>query len=210
MNGMMDGLRGRLPEEMKVVYSTMLIDGGTLPLYMTNMRQLLQDMVSACDLITINRCADRQSLAPYSRIFRLMNRKATYLWQGPGGYHEKAFDDMVPYDLDRDALDIGEEAFVPFVLDAAEHPEHYEGKTVSLGGQVRDGIVGRTVMTCCLADLQFLGVACEGEALPENGWLRIKGVGALRKDQYGQRRLALIVAEAAPMQPPEALIVRGA
>jgi G3E family GTPase len=210
MNGMMEGLRGKLPEEIKVVYTTMLIDGGTLSLYMTNMRQLLQDMVSACDQITINRCPDRQGLAQYSRLFRLMNRKATYLWQGPGGYHEKAFDDMVPFDLEQDALEIGEGEFVPFVLDAAEHPEHYEGKTVSLGGQLRDGLVGRTVMTCCLADLQFLGVACEGEALPEGGWVRITGMGTLRRDQYGQKRLALRVFEASPMQPPEELILKGA
>ena len=209
MNGMMDGLRDRLPQEMKVVYSTMQIDGGTLPLYMANMRQLLQNMASVCDLITINRCPERQSLAQYSRIFRLMNRKATYLWQGPGGYHEKAFDDMVPFDLEQEAIDIGEAEFVPFVLDAAEHPEHYEGKTVSLTGQIREGLVGRTVMTCCLADLQFLGVACEGEAFPGHGWARIRGVGTIGKDQYGQRRLVLRVAEARPMDQPKDLIIRG-
>jgi len=210
MNGMMDGLRERLPGELKVVYSPMLIDGTTLPLYMTNLRQLLQNMVSACDMVTFNRCPRREDLAPYSRLFQLMNRRATYLWQGPGGYHEKAFDDLVPYDLDRDFIEIKEADLVAFMLDAAAHPEHYAARQLRLTGQVEGGArIGRTVMTCCMADLQFLGVAIDGEGCPRSGWFTLTGTGEVVRGPYGQGCLVLRPTAWEPVSPPDKLILAG-
>ena len=209
MNGMRNDIRESLPDALKVVFSTMLIDGGTLPLYLANMRQIMQDMVRACDLITFNRCPDKSALAEYGRLFKLMNRRATYYWEGPGGYHEKAFDDFVPFDLESDDIRIDAGDFVPFVLDAAEHPAHYAGKTVSLSGQLRDGKLGRTVMTCCMADLQFLGVACEGAALPDQGWVEILGRGTLSEGPYGREQLTLRVSECHPIDPPPQWILSG-
>ena len=210
MNAMMEGLRARLPDSMKVVYSLMLIDGRTLPLYLTNLRQHLQNMVAASDMITFNRCPDRAALSGYSRLFRLMNRRAACLWEGPGGYHEKAFDDLVPFDLDRPSLEITESDLVPFMLDAAAHPEHYEGKEIRLTGHVEHHSgrrIGRTVMTCCMADLQFRGVAIEGTDVPDSGWARMTGRGEVTRDACGQRRLVLRVVDWAPVSAPEKLIL---
>ena len=212
---MLPGLREKLPDELRIVVSEMMIDGSTLPLYARNMRQLLQDMVKASNQITINRC-DKSALKSYGQLFRLMNPKAIYLWQGEGGYHERAFEDFVPYDLNRDAIELSEADFIPFALDAAAHPEHYDGKTLTLEAQVaveRTGRkVGRLVMTCCMSDLQFMGVACTGieETDCSAGcWVRLTARGEVARDGYGRRLLVLRTLAANRIRPPEKALLNG-
>ncbi|MBR1821782.1 MAG: hypothetical protein IJ769_09185 [Clostridia bacterium] len=218
MNGMRAGLREQLPEEMKVVFSAMLIDGGTLALYAKNMRQLLQDMVAASNQVTFNRCPDKASLEPYGQLFRLMNRGAVYLWEGPGGYHEKAFEVFVPFDLNQAEIELREADFIPFALDAAAHPEHYDGKLLTLTAQMapcdgEEGVrAGRTVMTCCMADLQFMGLPCagiDGEAHPSGSWIRLTARAETTADRYGRPRLTLRALSADSVKPPESGILRG-
>ena len=220
MNAMTEGLREKLPACLKIVFTVTLADGATLDLYLRNMRQLMQNTVAASDVVQFNRVPRREMLDPYSQLFRLMNRRASYLWEAPQGYHEKAFDLFVPYDLDRPVLEIGEREYIPFVLDAAAHPAHYDGKEIRLTAQTAyteqadgaDVFLGRTVMTCCLADLQFLGVPADGitqERFAAYGWAAVKALGTLKKDRYGLPRLRLIVREAEAVPAPEKLMLQA-
>lgn len=219
MNAMIDGLREKLPPEMKIVYSTALIDGSTLELYARNMRQLLQNMVTRSDQVTFRNCASRETLAPYAQLFRLMNRRASYLWQAPMGYHEKAFDIFVPFDLSQRELRVDERDFVPFILDALSHPEHYDGKTLGFLCQAdfpEEGAdtfnAGRVVMTCCLADTQFMGLMCktppEGHIRPRS-WLELEAKAEITQDPYGQKSLLLTPLSLAPTGPSENRVLRG-
>jgi len=217
INTMVPGLREKLPDVLAVGVSAMLIDGSTLELYARNMRQLLQDMVKASNQVTINRCPDKLLLQPYGRLFQLMNRNAVFLWEGPGGYHERAFDGLVPYDADQAQIDIGEGDLIPFALDAAANPDRYKGKLVSLDAQVSetgdgDLKIGRIVMTCCMADLQFMGVVCAGvdrTAYPPGSWVRLKAKGETASDRYGRKYLVLRAAEVNTITPPESIILNA-
>lgn len=218
-NAMTGAPRGRLPSVMKQVFSAVLIDGTTLPLYAANMRQLLQDLVAGADQVIFNRCETRDMLAPYSRLFRLMNRRASYLWESPMGYHEKAFDVFVPFDLDRPELELREEDYIPFILDALSCPGHYDGKTIRLLCQAeareetgRTFLAGRTVMTCCPADLQFLGLPCEqppGHAVRPGSWLDLTARAALMPGPYGQKQLVLSPLSVTETAPPAGRILQS-
>lgn len=216
MNAMLPGLRDRLPDVLRVGASAMLINGTTLALYARNMRQLMQDMVKASNQITFNRCPDKAALEPYGQLFRLMNRDATFLWEGPGGYHERAFEGFVRYDWNADEIRLGEDDMIPFALDAAAHPEHYQGKVLRLQGQLMDmegGVkIGRTVMTCCMADLQFMGVLCTGldrAAYPPGSWLRLEARGEVAVDGLGRRYLTLHTLALEPIKPPREILLKG-
>lgn len=215
MNAMLPGLRDRLPDTLRVGASAMLIDGTTLSLYAQNMRQFMQDMVRASNQITFNRCPDKSILEPYGQLFRLMNRDATFLWEGPGGYHERAFEGFVPYDLNADEIELGENDMIPFALDAADHPEHYQGKLLRLQGQLMEaggGVkIGRMVMTCCMADLQFMSVACTGldhRTFSPGSWLRMEARGEVCADG-GRRFLTIRAIAMSPIQPPKELLLKG-
>ena len=216
-NIMLPELVENLPEALRIVFTITIIDGSTLDLYYRNLRQQLQNMIKSSDQVIFNRCPRREQLDPYANTFRVMNSQAVYLWEGPGGYHEKAFGVMVPYDIGAGQLTLTEEDFVPFYLDSLEKPQNYEGKEILLPAlllQEIDGKLraGRYVMTCCAADIQFLSFAfiepdhrdAENSSPASSGqWVKMKCHAALISVDYGRKELQLIAEEMLPVPPVE-------
>ncbi len=163
MNAMTQGLREALIPAMNITYICVWIEWQTMELYVRNMQQLLNKMVSEAHQITFRGCPSKDLLVPYSQLFRLMNHKATYLRQDPMGYHEKAFDLFVPWSFEDEQIMITQDNYLLFWLDAADHPQHYEGKKILFDSPMEirkissEYTAGRVVMTCCMADLQFMG-----------------------------------------------------
>ena len=220
MNVMTEDLRDRLPPVLDVVFSVSLIDGNTLPLYFSNMRQLFQNMIQDSHMAIFNRCREKGSLAPYAVPFRIMNRNCDFLWQSEMGYSEKAFGRMLPYDSDAPLLHISEEDYPVFHLDAHENPRNYAGKTVVFDAQIKtvsdpaEGTLylGRSVMTCCLLDIQFLGFACSTEVMnmPPPGagsWVRVTAEGYLAEDRYHAPAIGLRIRELQKIRVPEQIVL---
>ena len=203
MNGMRPGLREKLPGELNVVRSIMLMDGTTLPIYMANMRQHLQNMVVASDVILFNRCQGKQALLAYGPVFQLMNHRADFLRVDAEGTLEEAFDAPLPFDEPADGIEVNGSNYISFILTALIHPECCDGKAMRLFGQYRDGRIGRTVMTCCPADLQFLGIPCEGPDCPNDAWISASGIGEVSADDSGQKRLILRATAFEIEEPPK-------
>ena len=218
MNAMIPELCETLSSILRIDFSVMLIEGSTFQLYLTNLRQLLQNMVQTSRQVIFNRIS-REELEPYGNLFRIMNKKASYLWEGPTGYHEKAFGILVPFDLNSDTLTLSDTDFTPFYLDALAAPAHYAGKELHLLCQVaytpesaRDDTfcAGRRVMTCCAADIQFLSVPChcpDGQLPGNQAWIELTARGTLRPDSYGQNRLVLEAEAIQPAKMPENLVI---
>ena len=95
-----------LPCGTELVSWVTIVDGSTLPLYFENMKQLFADTVKHSELVIFNRTERKENLAGYAHGFRLMNERAGFLWESPMGYHEKAFDDVLPYNMDEDPVEI--------------------------------------------------------------------------------------------------------
>lgn len=214
MNTMMDGLRDAFPECMKVTFAFTLIDWATMPVYYANFLKLMKDMVSNSHQITFRGCPSSELLAPYSQAFRLMNPNASYLRQDPMGYHEKAFSLFLPFSLDEEEITITEKNYLPLWLDALDHPEHYDGKIIHFTDplelrQIEENgpwSCGRVVMTCCMADLQFMSFEMGGNADMTRGeWAVIDARAELVRDSYGQRKLRLTpekIRRADPLEDP--------
>lgn len=193
-----------------------LVNARYLEGYLSGMRQLLQDMIAPSGQIIFRNCP-KENLSPYASLFRVMNARASYLWEGPGGYHEKAFGVMVPYDLNASAISLTESDFVPFVLDAQAAPEHYDGKMITLFCRMapdpfRPGglVAGREVMTCCAADIRLLGFPCvfeDGVAPSPHTWGMLQARGIIRTDALRQRSLVLQAETFISAAPPERLVI---
>lgn len=197
-NIQMENLQDSFPPCMHIVSKTTLIDGSTLPLYFKNMRQLMQNSVKNADLVIFNRAPQKELLKPYGSIFPVMERNAAYLWESPMGYHEKAFGNILTYDLSANPLEIGDQDYISFFLDTTDEPDKYEGKEVNLIGQIRyddEGNlrIGRTVMTCCMADLSFLSFACLGKekfalaGMSDYSWIRLHAKCISDFDEYRRK-----------------------
>ena len=223
MNAWIPELRKQLPECMKVAFAITLIEWDTFqPHYVSHIQQI-REMVSESHQVTFRGCPQRRMLEPYSQAFRVMNPKASYLRQDPMGYHEKAFDIFVPFSLEGDEIPVDERNYLPFWLDAFDHPEHYSGKTICFTDPVEirkadaDGLLscGRVVMTCCMADLQFmsfeLDAAQNGRADAPGGkaegWVTLDALAETVADRYGQKKLRLKAKKISRAQAPQQLIM---
>ena len=221
MNAMKEDLREKLPECMNMTFAVTLIDWATMPVYFTNFTQMIKLMVSDSQQVVFRGCPSGDDLKPYSQAFRLMNPKAVYLRRDPMGYHEKAFEMFLPYSLEDPEIEINEDRFIPLWLDALDHPEHYDRKTLVFAGPVQfrqtepggTWSCGRVVMTCCMQDLQFMSFVVEsgpepGEKISE-GWVTGKASACVKADSYGQRKLGLSFMTLQKAVPPKELILDG-
>ena len=78
-------------------------------------------------------------------------------------------------------MNIGDEDFGTFYLDALEHPERYDGKRIHARGRAfrmedmpkNCYVFGRHVMTCCAEDIGGIGFLCQfkGEPPRTNDWI---------------------------------------
>ena len=219
MNAMKQDIRENLPGCLKINSAVTLIEWQTMQVYYANFTQMISQMVAASQQVTFRGCPSAELLAPYSQAFRLMNPNASYLRQDPMGYHEKAFEMFLPYSLDDPEILINEDKFLPFWLDALDHPEHYDGKRITFSRPVelrRSGAgepwtCGRVVMTCCMADLQFMSfeIGSDGDDPDEGGWFTGSALAAAAAGSYGRRRLRLRFETLQRAEPPEDLIIDG-
>ena len=219
MNTMMPDLREQFPDSMTVTSAVTWIDWTTLPLYFRNFKQMMQQMVAVSQQITFRDCPSKELLEPYAQPFRLMNQTASYLRQDPMGYHERAFDLFLPYSLEVNEITITEGNYLPFWLDAFDHPEHYDGKTLRFSDPLElrrsdagdPWSAGRVVMVCCMADLQFMAFALEddGEISP-GGWVVFEAVARIGIDEYGQKRLKLKPIRSSCVHAPDRLVLDAA
>ena len=197
-----------LPQILRVDFTATIIDGSTLPLYYANMRQQLQNMITSSNQVVFNRCT-KDSLLSFANAFRVMNNKASYLWEGPSGYHEKAFGIMLPFDINKEHIYLDDSDFTPFILDAMSAPEHYLNRTVTLicTAQNENGhiLAGRQVMTCCAQDIQFLGLPCS--VIKPGIWVRLTAACEVREDMYKRKYLFLNYISGEPAQVPEQQII---
>ena len=218
MNTMYPKLRQKLPEIMHVTSTVTWFDWSKLDWYLRNYGQMITQMVSESQQVTFYGCPSKEMLAPYSQEFQLLNHKASYLRKDPMGYHEKAFDLFVPYSLDDDCITISEKEYLVFWLDASEHPERYDRKTICFTDPLElrrnadrsSWSAGRVVMTCCMSDLQFMSfgimdtksVMDTKETAFEGGWLTMQAVGRIAEGEYRQKVLKLEPESVTHAAPP--------
>lgn len=201
MNTKLKSAREKFPDIMQVTSVVTWIDWETLDKYFVIFRQTFGQMVSESQQVVFRGCPSKELLAPYSQEFRLINHRASYLREDPMGYHEKAFDLFVPYSLEAETIAISVKEYLVFWLDAMDHPEHYEGKRLCFTDplelrQITEDSpwsAGRVVMTCCMADLQFMSfelLDTDKESF-RGGWITLEAVGRVKADEYGRKVLKL-------------------
>ncbi len=184
-NGMWNFKNMKLPWYWKIEQQITIIDGSTFPMYYTNMRSLLAEMVKKSEMIIFNRCDNVSDLNSYKRNIKAVNPSADVIFEDANGEIDEILEEDLPYDLKQDTLVLDNNGYGIWYLDCMDHLERYIGKTVEFTGMVLkpDGmkkgyfVPGRMAMTCCAEDMAFLGYACEfpgAEALKQKEWVKVK------------------------------------
>lgn len=184
-NGMWNYKDARLPRNWKVEQQITTIDGSTFPMYYTNMRSLLAEMIRGSEMIIFNRCDTvRDQLNTYKRNIKAVNPKADVVFEDAKGEIDEIFEEDLPYDLNQEPVVLDNRGYGIWYLDSMDHPERYAGKKLQFLAMVLkpEGfpkgyfVPGRMAMTCCAEDMAFIGYACEfagAESLRQQEWVRV-------------------------------------
>lgn len=183
-NGMWNYKDMKLPWHWKIDQQITTIDGSTFPMYYTNMRSLLAEMIRKSEMIIFNRCDGIEDLSSYKRNVKALNPKADIIFEDSNGEIDEIFEDDLPYDLKQEIIVLDNEGYGIWYLDSMDHLERYVGKTLQFVAMVLkpegfpEGyfVPGRMAMTCCADDMAFLGYACEfpgAGGLKQKEWVKV-------------------------------------
>lgn len=184
-NGMWNYKNAKLPWYWKIEQQITTIDGSTFPMYYTNMRSLLAEMIRKSEMIIINRCDTvKDQLNTYKRNIKAVNASADVIFEDANGEIDEILEEDLPYDLKQDVIVLDNEGYGIWYLDAMDHLERYVGKKLQFVAMVLKPenfpkgyfAPGRMAMTCCAEDMAFLGYACQYEgadSLKQKEWVKV-------------------------------------
>ena len=157
------------PENWLMAEGICTIDATTYEAYLSNMKQMMTRQFTYADLVIFNRCDLAQDLPMYKRTVRALNRRSQVVFEMKDGTINNNVKEELPYDINADTIRVEDDDFGIWYIDVFDNLETYRGKTVSFKGVVykpkrsRDDmfVPGRFAMTCCAADIQFVGFPCQ-------------------------------------------------
>ncbi len=176
----------KTPNSWQIAQEVMFADANTFLSYNQNMRQLMVDKLAGAELLVINRMQPGTDVMPFHKIARAVNRRINILYESTDGQTmQDEIEDPLPFDINAPVVTIEDEDYALFYRDITEEPDKYKGKTVRFKGQVarlrkeKEGMFapGRFVMTCCEADITFMGLPCRfvgAQGLKARAWVQVE------------------------------------
>ncbi len=207
------------PECWDLAQIICLVDSNTFELYLTNMRKFMADGLQEADLVIFNRCTEETTKSPYRRTVLAMNNTARIFFENTdGSMDDGVADEDLPYDVNAPVIEIGDTQFGTFYLDALEHADRYDGKTIHVKGRAfrmkgmpkKCFVFGRHAMTCCADDIGGIGYLCkvQGELPKENAWIMLTAkVEAGFSALHNREGINLVAQTINPAKPPEEELV---
>ena len=187
-NGMwkLDALK--LPNDWDLYQQITIIDGSTFELYLSNMKPLLALLVKRSELVIMNRCDEvsDENITRYRRGLKALNPQAELIFEdAEGEIEQEVLEEDLPYDMKADVIKIDPKDYGIWYIDAMDKQDRYEGKVVEFTGMVLKSpefpknyfVPGRMAMTCCEADMTFLGFICkarEARNLETKQWVKVR------------------------------------
>ena len=217
-NGMwtLDRLYNALPENFLVYQEILIADSTTIGSYNANMRQLVVDKLTSCEMVVFNRTDSMTDRMALHKLVRGVSRKANICYEDMNGDIDfDNIEDPLPFDINAPVIDIKDEDFAIFYRDMSEELEKYSGKTVRFKGIVAldaslpagNYAIGRHIMTCCQDDIAYRGVVAKGMGnmkLKTRDWVIVEGV---LKEEYSPlyqgRGPVLTVKRITPAEKPD-------
>ena len=186
-----------MPKGWFVAQVITTVDASTFDVYLKNMKSLFMEMAKDSDLIIFNRSTDDTPAASYKREIcarSIRKRRLSLKKRTVPSWNLKR---RCPSTWDADIIDISDIDYGIWYIDAMDHPEKYDGKTVRFKGMVYVNrnlpkgyfVPGRMAMTCCADDTAFIGFLCKSsyvDRLKSRQWVTVTAkVTVEEREEYG-------------------------
>ena len=188
-NGMwtIDTFYSALPENWLVYQEILIVDATTVNQYNANMRQLMVDKLTSCEMVAFNRVKPEYDKMVMHKLVRGISKRANICYEDMEG--EIEFDDIedpLPYDLNAETVEIGDDDFAVFYRDLCDEFDKYRGKRFrfkgicALDASLPKGhyAIGRHIRTCCADDIAYRGVVAKGMgglSIKTRDWVIVEG-----------------------------------
>ena len=214
---LVDLLDTDMPQNWVLSQIITLLDSTTFPMYINNMRAMILDEVRYSDVVIVNRCDDATDRSAIRRNIKAVNRKAMISYERADGKDAGEFEEELPYDMTQKHLEISDADYGIWHMDAAEHPEAYDGKSIHflsmlyVSPRLPKGYIvpGRMVMTCCAEDTQFNGflaklpAAVDPDSLRSRMWFEITAdIRVQNMREYKGKGVVLHITSMVPAKEP--------
>lgn len=208
-----------LPKKWILAQIITTVDMGTCQMYMNNMKSMMTDKFMYSDLVIFNRCSADVDKGYFRRSVKAVNRRAEVVFEDMSGNMIPMGPEDLPFDIKADLIEIADEDFGIWYLDAMENVDKYVGKTVKFRATVykdkklgrQTFAAGRFAMTCCADDIAYIGVICKSpmaDKLALRDWIMV--TARVEKElvkQYQGDGPVLYPTEITPAEKPEEDIV---
>ena len=205
-----------MPEGWMINQIMTFFDSRTFLNYNANMRQFTFDKIQNTQLVVFNRFEESMDKLEFHKIVRGISRRCDIVYEQADGKAD--FDDIedpLPFDVNAPVVQIEDKDYAFFYRDLTENLDSYIDKTVKFKGLVardkrlspQDIVLGRHVMTCCEADIQYLGVACVLPSvmdLQTRDWINVTAKVRFEKHRiYKGKGPVLVATRVIVCEPPE-------
>ena len=203
----------KLPAGWGIEQHITCVDASTFQVYMQNMKSIFMDMIKNTDMVIFNRCKKEDPLPTYRRGIKVANQRAEVIFEDEEGELGDIFQDEMPFDMNAPVIEILPEDYGIWFVDAMDHPENYEGKTVKFKARVMKPrgmgskffVPGRVAMTCCADDTTFLGYVCRSDYAPhikEGSWVEVTAKVAFEnRTEYQGEGIVLYASDVKECEP---------
>lgn len=158
-----------MPDNWVMAQIITTIDATTYTNYMSNFKAIMVGQFRYSDTIIINRCDETTDKIGIRRTIKPVNRKGQIIYESADGVTTDAGEEVMPFDMNADIIDICDDDYGLWYMNAMDHPKDYNGKTVRFRAMVYKTdrfpkgcfVPGRFAMTCCADDTAFIGFMCK-------------------------------------------------
>ena len=182
-----DLLLSDMPDYWPLVQILTTVDASTFEMYMGPLRSMMFEQLRYSDTIICNRCDENTSASLLRSNIKAINRRGQSYYEGYFGQPAIMKDNGLPFNIDDPILDIKDEDYGLWYMDASENPQKYAGKEVILRGFYAEQlpgykhtmILGRRALVCCEADTSLCGITVTGVKIWEleiGDWVEVQGV----------------------------------
>ena len=205
-----------MPEGWLPYQDMLFFDGRSFLNYNANMRQLVVDKLKDCDVCVFNRLPEGFDTMALHKVVRGVSRRTDILYEyASGRLVPDEIEDPLPFDLNAPVIVIEDRDFALFYRDLTEEKEKYKGKRVLFKALCatdkkfpdRVCVLGRHIMTCCAADIQYCGLVAklpDGMELENSSWYMIDAEIDVRFSRlYGKKGPVFLVKGAVAAEQPE-------
>lgn len=203
-----------MPLQWLLVQIVSTVDAGTFNLYIQNMKQMIFEQLVHSELIIFNRCDIMTNKRFLRSNIKAINKGAQLIYEGKDGSINDLEEDDLPFDLSAPILEISDDDYGLWYMDALDHPYKYDGKTMKIKGMAVSAVegdrhalvLGRYAMVCCANDTTLIGLLVRNvdrSRLKKEEWITVTGKITVDYDKGVQQNFVVLNAE--KVEPAEAM-----